>query len=376
MKILRIVYDWPPPWEQLAPGPYYLSEQQAKLGNRVTVFCGGWPRKKKAVPHAVQIYRLPSGCIPGLNLSVFFSTAPAALLYYLIYRLFRHVDVIHIHGHLSLFINLYKHLFGWLDKTPYVLHLHNTAAARADKAKNPTFLTRIEWSFHKFADRTGVQTANKIICVSDSLKQEVLQYYQADPAKIEVINNGVNTDSFEPIGLKNDLFPGRKTLIFVGSLSKRKNPTLIIQALKHLDTNYTAVFIGSGNQENNLKQLVQKLDLDDRVKIIGYVPNQKLPSYLRGADLLVLPSSYEAFPKVALEALACGIPALSSGFDPGSEFKNMIFPISELSAKSLALNIQSVFDKYPHINHNLIRKNYCWETVAKKIQNVYEKIRT
>ena len=44
MKILRIVYDWPPPWYGLAPAPYEMTVAQTKLGHTIDVFCGRWPR--------------------------------------------------------------------------------------------------------------------------------------------------------------------------------------------------------------------------------------------------------------------------------------------------------------------------------------------
>jgi len=366
-------------------GDYEITQAQIKLGNQVEVF------SSKNFPRALKRF------------SVFLTTSPSVLLGYVFYRLRgKKVDLVHGHGHITLWFNLYKRLFGWVDKTPYVLHFHVTAAGREAKAQEKgsklDFWTKyFEWPLHKFSDRIGCRVADAVICTSHVVKEEAVKHYQADPQKTFVVENGVNTRLFarpiprptrlrrldggqaQPDGLTTKpvgfSLAERRNILYVGALSKRKNVHLIIEALKFLSKKYHLAIVGRGDEryQKYLKELVQKFGLDDRIKFVGYVEYLKLPSYYQNADLFVLPSSYEGLPKVILEALSCGVPVLASGFKM-DKISGLRF-LKTLDVENLATEIKKIIEGGEKVDVEKIQNQYDWFVKAGEIQRIYDRIR-
>jgi len=110
---------------------------------------------------------------------------------------------------------------------------------------------------------------------------------------------------------------GRKNLLYVGRLAPEKNISFLLRALSSaagtLPTSALHLTIsGSGPLEEQLKKECIELGIRDLVTFTGYVPQQELPSVLRNADFLVLPSSREPWGLVSLEAMLCRVPVLIS----------------------------------------------------------------
>ena len=355
-----MVYDWPPPWDGLAPGVYELTEAQRKLGAKVIVL------SSHNLPRAVKY------------LSLFFTTSPAAFLAYLGYRLRRGVDVVHGHGHITFWFNLYKLFWGWLDEIPYVFHLHITAAGRENRAQKKgspmDFWTKhLEWPLHKLSDRLGCLVADSILVTSPKIKEEAVKFYGADPQKILVLENGVNTRRFHPPSKRKAT--SQITLLYVGVLTPRKNIHLIIEALTLLPNNYHLIIVGRGDStyERYLRDLVKRHKLEKRVVFAGYVEYPKLPVYYRKASVFILPSSYEGLPKVVLEALASGVPTLAAGFEIKEDLRGFVF-LYRLDSKQIAQKVREVVDTSLKVDLYEVRRRFDWLVKAQMVEGVYQKI--
>lgn len=104
-----------------------------------------------------------------------------------------------------------------------------------------------------------------------------------------------------------------RCLLFVGRLSEEKRVSVILDALAQTKTEWQLKIIGDGELRSTLEQQVQTLVIADRVTFLGW---QKKPwEFAQGAAGLVLASEYEAFPLVAIEAMACGLPVFSTPVD-------------------------------------------------------------
>lgn len=375
MRILRFIYDWPPPWDGLAPGPFALTRAQAKLDNQVIVISGGGSllgkRRDKADIPNVRVVRL-ARTLPKVG--PFFTTAPLVLLAYFYYKIRFCPNVIHGHGHITLWFNLYQFFFGWLSKTPYVLHFHNTAAGREAKVieqgnKVPILTSLIEWPLHKLSDYLGCLVADKLIFVSEETAAEARRYYGAPLSKIVVLENGVDFSQFSSNTLVERVFKGGQTLMYQGYLKTRKRINLLIKALNFLPASVNLVLIGPS--EEAITNLVKSEGLHNRVKLLGYLRNDKTPPYFRGADLFVIPSSYEGFPKAALEALACGLPVLASGFSVDPPVSGLTIESFE-TAEDLAKAIKGCLDKPQKVDVKSIEKRFDWSVLAKRLQKIYE----
>lgn len=384
MKILRIVYDWPLPWDGLAPGPYFLTKAQGALGHNVIVLNGrlngsDFIRLKffERPEKNVLVIKLPRAI--SNHLGPFFSTSPIAFGIYLLLRLLNQVDIVHGHGHIMLFFNLYKYMFGWIDKVHYVAHFHNCSKARtinADKRHEKIgFVQRfIEIPLHELSDRLAVKTADALIVVSSGNKDEFIKYYQASNKKTYIVENGVPTHIFYPE--KNLQLGFNKEILGVGVISPRKGVDILIESLKYLSDEYCLRWIGrctDNSYYEDLAKLSKNINVHDRVRFEGYIPNLDIASFFKNASIFVLPSSYEGLPKVVLEALACGTKVLTSGFSLSVHIDGLYF-LESLAPKQVAKQIKEVTESKISVDVQKVQSLFSWNTKAKEIDEIYKKI--
>ncbi|MBW9221791.1 glycosyltransferase family 4 protein [Methanothermococcus sp. SCGC AD-155-C09] len=166
-----------------------------------------------------------------------------------------------------------------------------------------------------------IRTADKIISVSHNTKKDVIKYFKIPEDKIEVIYNGVN-EEYKPLP-DNEIEKIRQKynleypfILYVGGLAPNKNiPTLIkaFYKLKKQRLLHKLVIIGAKRLKyNSIFETIDKLNLQKDVIFTGYVPEEDLPALYNAADLFVYPSIYEGFGLPPLEAMACGIPVITS----------------------------------------------------------------
>ena len=178
-----------------------------------------------------------------------------------------------------------------------------------------------------------VKHANCLLAESIDERRNLLRLYNANPDNITVIPAGVDTQTFAP----KDANDARKVLgiteknviLYVGRFVAQKGiPTLLqayAQVRKQLTTtqqNNTILLLVGGNVEEHtskqsriqtrIQNLITSLQLEDAVHIEGQVNNDDLPTFYQAADLCVVPSRYEPFGIVPLEAMSCGIPVVAS----------------------------------------------------------------
>ncbi|HIH97292.1 MAG TPA: glycosyltransferase [Thermoplasmata archaeon] len=148
--------------------------------------------------------------------------------------------------------------------------------------------------------------------------------------KIEVVPNGVNTDQFEPLNKEEQRkwmenyfrveFSSDLNIINVGRLSPEKGLRYLIESLKYLDPETKLFIVGDGSEKNNLKRLVKKRDLENNVIFMGKITHDELPKILNAMDVFVLPAiSMEGFSNSMLEAMACGLPIVTTPIGAGAE---------------------------------------------------------
>ncbi len=152
------------------------------------------------------------------------------------------------------------------------------------------------------ATRRACKLADQLITVSEFSKREIVELYGVDPAKIEVIPNGVHAPPAEVKGsvAKFGLTPGRYVL-YVGSIEKKKNLELLVDGFARLKaTDLTLALAGSGRVEAGPKN----------VRPLGYVAPDDLELLYANALVFVYPSLYEGFGLPPLEAMARGVPTI------------------------------------------------------------------
>jgi glycosyltransferase involved in cell wall biosynthesis len=143
------------------------------------------------------------------------------------------------------------------------------------------------------------------------------------PVKVEVIavSNGIRLDRFKPdpsidrsaLCHRYNLDPEKKLFLFVGRLEEEKRASLLIDGVSKLKREDVQLAIGGrGTQREKLLHQIQKLGLQGKVFLLGFVPQEDLPALLNSVDFFCMPSAQELQSIATLEALACGRPVIAA----------------------------------------------------------------
>jgi glycosyltransferase involved in cell wall biosynthesis len=167
--------------------------------------------------------------------------------------------------------------------------------------------------------------ANYFVAITTGIAEE-LKSEGVDPSSIALISNGIDTDRFSPItafekqSLRQTLVIPRKGIIitYAGRLVSYKGLPLLLRVAEVIQSEFDHVgfvLIGSGgfdmhNCEDELKKFVKAKGLEESIYFAGEVDN--VHEYLQASDIFVLPSEEDAFPLALVEAMACGLPVIST----------------------------------------------------------------
>lgn len=162
--------------------------------------------------------------------------------------------------------------------------------------------------------RSRLLAVDRVVVTSRQVRDELLAY-RVPHARIVEIPNGVETGRFHPLqereGLRTALGVRGEVVCFVGRLTPQKGVDVLLESWTTVTSNYpdaTLLIVGKGPQEEELKRVVERLQLGDGVLFCGE-QHDVLP-YLQAADLFVLPSRAEGMSNALLEAMACGLPCV------------------------------------------------------------------
>ncbi len=183
--------------------------------------------------------------------------------------------------------------------------------------------------YHRYvmnAEREMYQAAplKAVICNAQMVKQEIIDRFGVAAEKIHVIYNAINTAHFQPadatlraqLRQRLSLPLDACLLIYVGSGFERKGLAAAIRAVA--GTNRHLLVVGKDKAQRHYQDLARTLGCGERIHFVG-VQADTLPWY-QAADGLLLPTLYDPFPNVILEAMACGLPVITSTTCGGAEF--------------------------------------------------------
>ena len=389
MKILRIIYDWPEPWVGLSPHPYELTIAQTHLGHELTVFAGRWPRSGEIQkPDGVDVIGFNREPLKGtLNIT----TSISLFFYYLKWRKNNTPAIIHSHGHFAIWIYLYRLFLKKFAKKskelkiPLVVHFHNTVEGRKQKlletgAKIDPISTYLSWPLGKLSDQWAVKAGDALVFVGQELLEDAVKYYDAPREKSFVIESGVNDSMFRPVGQEEKEKTRRdlgldtldRVIVNYGMMVARKNVLKLVEALSLLPDKYKLLLVGPGDTDylDKIDELIKAKKLGSRIIQAGYTPYPQIPIALQSADVFVLPSSFEGTPKVVMESLSCGVPALASGFELSEDISGLVY-LDDISPETIARQIQEIFDSGIQVDRAKIHHLFSWDVRARKVEEVY-----
>jgi glycogen(starch) synthase len=217
-----------------------------------------------------------------------------------------------VHGHDWLVASAGDHLAKRF-RAPLVVTIHATEYGR-----HQGWIDKHPQSYIHGVERWMANRAERVITCSAYMREHVSDIYGLEEERVAVIPNGIDPSELVPVDDLDALrarFAGRDELLvlLVGRLVYEKGFQLALEALPGLIErvgNVRFIVAGSGTAEEELRRQAHELGLDDYGSFLGWIGDDVLHSLYRIADLTVVPSIYEPFGLVALEAMASGCPCL------------------------------------------------------------------
>jgi len=247
------------------------------------------------------------------------------------------------------------------------------------------------------SERFNYRYCDRIVSVTDRLKDELVRLYSVPAEKIIVINNGANTDIFKPMdqGQARDILKlddSKKYVCFVGHLAAWQGVEFLIYSAPYIlekcpDVRFLVV--GDGVMKNKLLETASEIGVTDKFTFTGRIPYESVPVYINAADVCVAPFIKDRNSKIGLSALktyeylACGKPIVASNI-PG--VKDLIdlsgggISVPSENPEELANAVVKLISDQEMRNimgeqgRKYVFENHSWDGVARKILDICHEI--
>lgn len=306
-------------------------------------------------------------------------------------------DIIHAHYWLSgLVADSLRKCWG----TRFAQTFHTLAELKNQIAQRPQ---EMESEERLKSERCLCAVADRLTANTTVEERQLMRFYGADPARIRIVPPGVDTSRFHPIeqayaksviGVPQH----HRIILFAGRIEPLKGIDTLFRAIALLKAradpafdNLCVIVIGGdpseqGQRENEemarLHQLRSELGLNDLVTFLGARDQETLQFYYAAADCLVMPSHYESFGMVALEAMACGTPVIASdvgGLSQLVRHNRTGLRVPSKDAQALANAAHRLLTDEAHrraMGHRAacVAEDYSWVKIADRLIAMYEEI--
>jgi mannosylfructose-phosphate synthase len=379
-----------------------LSKALATHGIEVDIYTRWFDKTKKQIAPlpdspAVRVIRIHSGDWKFVRKEDIYSLLPELKRNMIEFIKNKNMDYDLFHGHYVdggiVAIDVAKHF-----SKPSFFTAHSLGAWKKDRMggdeekmeKKYNFEHRIEQEKRIF--RTVVaQTATTAI-----QKKLFTKYYDISLDNIDVIPPGVNIHTYRPLkkGEKDIKLDVPERYIFcISRIDANKGHDFLLHAfnivMKKIDDIHLIIGGGSPNPKQTeievkkgMKEIINEYGMEDKVHIIGYVPDNLMAPYYRQAELFVLPSKFEPFGMTALEAMACGTPVIASnlgGIKENFTHKKDGILVDPSDKEELSGAIINLLEN-PQLSEQIgkegtktVMKKFSWEAIAKRTLDFYHK---
>jgi len=388
LTVMMLTWEFPPRIiGGISPHVYYLSKSLARNGTKVYIVTCDFPgAPQHEVLDGVEVYRIDSYKNPSpdfatwvylMNMNMQKEAAALAK------TLKPKVDLFHAHDWLVATAGIgLKHVF----RCPLFATMHSTEIGRRNGINSD-----YERMIHE-TEAWLTYEAWKAICCSNYMVQHVRWAFGLPPDKMIMIPNGVNPDAYTAIK-KNELtqfrskfaLPEEKIVLFVGRLVYEKGVHVLVNATPKIleKTNAKIIIVGNGYMKEQLSGIVKGMGISQKVLFTGFVDDETLRRLQTCADVSVVPSLFEPFGIVALEAMAAKSPVVVS--DAGGLAEIVEHDVDGVKVypgnpDSLAWGITKVLTDETYANnlrnnaYKKIHEKYNWDKIAQQTMSAYKTV--
>jgi D-inositol-3-phosphate glycosyltransferase len=282
-----------------------------------------------------------------------------------------------------------------------VMQMFHTLGLMRQRVARPD--EEVDGDYRLEGEKRLLQEADCIIAATVAEKAQIQWLYQADVEKIGIIPPGVDLSHFYPIPEDEakeviGIPPCDQVVLYVGRIEPLKGIDTLIEAIAFMrgnggfeDLSFCLAIIGGdpdltpeeqSTEMKRLKQLCHLHGLDDMVTFLGKRDQDLLPYYYSAAEAVVVPSHYESFGMVALEAMACGTPVVASqvgglAYLVQDGVTGYTVPSSDVEALAGRLG-DLIRDKTLRerlgVQAAQLAQDFSWEIIARKIRDQYQEL--
>ena len=278
-----------------------------------------------------------------------------------------------------------------------IVHMYHTLGVMKQRVARQS--EEVEGQYRLDGEREVLNVADRIIAATQAEYAQLQWLYGAATEKIVVIPPGVDISRFYPIPPDEakefiGVNPCQKVLLFVGRIEPLKGIDTLMKAIALLRDQGLEVCLSiiGGDPDLNpevqnaemarLKAIREEIGLSDQIGFLGKRGQDTLPYYYSAAEAVVVPSHYESFGMVALEAMACGTPVVASqvgglAFLVKDGETGYTVPVNnpEILADRLSLLLQDPdLQQKMGLNAFTEAQSYSWEIIAQKMSAVYKQV--
>ena len=388
LTVMMLTWEFPPRIiGGISSHVYYLSKSLARNGTKIYVVTCDFPgAPQHEVLDGVEVFRIDSYKNPSpdfatwvylMNMNMQKEAAALAK------SLGSKVDLFHAHDWLVATAGIgLKHVF----RRPLFATMHSTEIGRRNGINSD-----YERMIHE-TEAWLTYEAWKAVCCSDYMVQHVRWAFGLPSDKMMMVPNGVNADAYAA-AKKNELsqfrskfaLPEEKIVLFVGRLVYEKGVHVLVNATPKIleKTNAKIIIVGNGYMKEQLSGIVKNMGIAHKVLFTGFVDDETLRGLQTCADVSVVPSLFEPFGIVALEAMAAKSPVVVS--DAGGLAEIVDHDVDGVKVypgnpDSLAWGITRVLTDETYANHlrnnayKKIHEKYNWDKIAQQTMSAYKTV--
>ncbi len=291
-------------------------------------------------------------------------------------------DLVHCHTWYTFFAGfLAKQLY----QIPLVVTMHSLEPLRPWKQEQ----LGTGYQLSSWIERNGVEHANRIIAVSNEMREDILRFYHVNPEQVSVVYNGIDLEQYRPTSRRDYLTErgiSEPYLLFVGRISRQKGILQLLDAFALLKNPVLKLVLCASSPDTPELEVEVRAKVGNNSRIIWInemVPKDKVIQLYSNATLFVCPSVYEPFGIINLEAMACRAPVVASRV---GGIKEVVvegetgFLVSPDQPGELAAAIDrlaadpELCSRFGANGRNRVERYFSWDAIAGQTAALYETV--